>query len=179
MKEIWKDIKGYEGLYQVSNLGNVKGIRRRGSCGGILKPDIKEFSGYLRVTLCKNNKTKRFQIHRLVLEAFVGPRPSDNHFGMHKDNNTGNNIYTNLSWGTPQENSDHRTASGNNVSYNLPRGSKHYASKIKEDDIKIIFELHNSGISNKNIALKFNVNPSQIGRILNNLSWKHVKRTEV
>jgi len=172
MKEIWKDIKGYEGLYQVSNLGRVNGVRRQGSCGGILKPDKKKISGYLRVTLCKNNKTKRFQIHRLVLEAFIGPRPSDNHFGMHKDNNPENNIYTNLKWGTPQENSDHRTASGNNIGAHL--GNKHHYAKAKEEDIPKIRKLIKENVPIRIIAQKFNLSTGIIYHIKDGSCWGHI-----
>ena len=64
--EQWKDIKGYEGLYQVSNLGRVKTIKTNK-----IRKLEKVRSGYLRVMLCKNNKSERFLVHRLVAEAFI------------------------------------------------------------------------------------------------------------
>jgi len=63
--EFWKDIKGYEGLYQVSNVGQVKSLIRN----KLLKPEIR--GGYLRVCLHKENKRKKIFIHRLVAEAFL------------------------------------------------------------------------------------------------------------
>jgi hypothetical protein len=70
MNEIWKDIKGYEGLYQVSNTGKVKSlILYSGMRGRILKTD-KDKSGYYRVTLSKSSKITRFLVHRLVASAF-------------------------------------------------------------------------------------------------------------
>lgn len=63
MIEEWRDIRGYEGLYQVSNLGRVKSIPREKTKGGILKP-LKDTTGYLSVNLYKNGKIKRCKIHR-------------------------------------------------------------------------------------------------------------------
>ena len=82
--EVWEDIEGYEGYYQVSNKGNVKSVDRvvnqysfskNKFCdyiykGNILKPDL--CKDYSRVTLSKDNKTKRFFVHQLVLKTFVG-----------------------------------------------------------------------------------------------------------
>lgn len=65
IEEIWKDIKDYEGLYQVSNFGNVKRVR-----SNILKNQIRK-DGYEYVTLCKHNKRSKFLVHRLVAEAFL------------------------------------------------------------------------------------------------------------
>lgn len=65
MEEIWKDIKGYEGLYQVSNCGRV-----RNSKGRILK-QRKDKYGYFVIKLCKNNKHKHFLVHRLVASTFI------------------------------------------------------------------------------------------------------------
>ncbi len=97
--EIWKDIRGYESLYQVSNLGRVKSIPREGTKGGFLKPSISK-SGYLCVTLSKNNKTKRFPIHRLVANNFLEVN--------HKDGNKLNNKLNNLEFVTKSQNILHR-----------------------------------------------------------------------
>ena len=71
MNEIWKDIEGYEGLYQVSNFGNVKSLNyKRSGREKILKPS-KDNDGYLHVNLCKNNNQKGFTIHRLVAKTFI------------------------------------------------------------------------------------------------------------
>lgn len=66
MEEIWKDIKDYEGLYQISSLGRVKSFYKN----KILKPRVKE-NNYLIVSLYKEGKDKKFYIHRLVAEAFI------------------------------------------------------------------------------------------------------------
>ena len=93
MEEIWKDKKGYEGHYQVSNWGRVKSIKFGKE--KILKL-IKDKDGYLQVTLCKNNIKKVYKVHRLVAEAFI-----DNTDNLpqvnHKDENKLNN---NVRYGT-------------------------------------------------------------------------------
>ena len=103
MKEIWKDIKDYEGLYQVSNWGEVKSMNYNHSGKEkILKPGTYK-SGYLYVVLYKNNKRKHFSIHRLVAEAFLEiPEDIKQYIGTvylqvnHKDENKQNNNVENL-----------------------------------------------------------------------------------
>jgi hypothetical protein len=92
-KEIWKDIPGYIGLYQVSNWGNVKSLLRGGR---ILKNDI-SICGYYRVTLYLNNKSKHMKVHKLVAMAFLGHIPNGhNEVVNHIDNNPLNNNLNNL-----------------------------------------------------------------------------------
>ena len=102
MKEIWKDIPGYEGLYQISNLGNVKSLPRKVNkrkCEEIIKVPTISNKGYYRISLCKNGKIKYYAIHRLVAEAFIS-----NHNNLpcvnHKDCNKQNNNVDNLEWCT-------------------------------------------------------------------------------
>lgn len=106
MKEIWKDIEGYEGLYQISNLCNVKKI----SSGRILK-QCKNAYGYLKVGLNKNGKQKVFCIHTLVARAFI-PNPENKSQVNHKDGNKTNNNINNLEWVTQQENLAHAFKTG-------------------------------------------------------------------
>ena len=94
MKEIWKDIKDYEGHYQVSNLSRVKSIKFGKE--RILKP-VTDRHGYLIVGLWKNNKQKTYKVHRLVAEAFI-PNPYNLPQVNHKDENPLNNNVNNLEW---------------------------------------------------------------------------------
>ena len=107
MKEIWKDIPGYEGMYQVSNLGRVKSLGRASEIGRNLKTKIlkqtAEDKGYMKVGLRKNNKIRTVRVHRLVAEAFVG-NPQGLPEVNHKDENKANNTYTNLEWCTTKYN---------------------------------------------------------------------------
>ena len=96
MQEIFKDIKGYEGLYQISNIGTIKSAR------GFLTP-TDNGNGYLIVGLSKGGKRKNFYIHRLVAEAFID-NPNNKTVVNHKDYNKKNNNANNLEWLTQKEN---------------------------------------------------------------------------
>jgi hypothetical protein len=110
MQEKWKDIKGYEGCYQVSNLGRVRSLTRkvktfngyRTTQGKILKP-LKTNRNYYRVDLKQNQKNKYVSIHRLVAEAFI-PNPNNYSVVNHIDCDTSNNRAENLEWCTQSYN---------------------------------------------------------------------------
>lgn len=122
MKEIWKPIAGYEGHYEVSNLGNIKSLNKRHK-GNLLAPQ-RNHKGYLRVNLWKNNKKKIRMIHRLVAEAFL-LNPNNYKQINHKDGNKENNCITNLEWCTAKHNMEHAYKSGlNKGTRNHPRKSK-------------------------------------------------------
>ena len=102
--EIWKDVVGYEGYYQVSNKGNVKTIERTVRFGRqsrivpeIIKEKVPDKRGYLTVMLSKGNKVKNAKIHRLVAEAFI-PNPLNLPEVNHKDEDKTNNCVHNLEW---------------------------------------------------------------------------------
>lgn len=103
MEEIWKDIEGFEGLYQVSNFGRIKRV----TTGRILKGD-KNNDGYLRVKLYKNNTKSNKSIHRLVAEAFI-PNPENKPQVNHVNEDKTNNSLDNLEWMTAKENINHGT----------------------------------------------------------------------
>ena len=109
-EEVWRDVKGYEGLYQVSDQGRVKSLERKNSYGRtvkerILKPAFDGW-GYLIVTLCAGGKRKNLMVHRLVCEAFNDNRdekPEVNHINEIKTDNRA----CNLEWCTRRENLNH------------------------------------------------------------------------
>ena len=110
MKEIWKDIKGYEKLYQVSNLGNVRRIkfinnRTQKDKIKMLKL-IKDKKGYLKINLWKNNKSKMFLVHRIVAETFI-LNPNNLPQVNHKDENKSNNCVENLEWCSQKYNNNY------------------------------------------------------------------------
>lgn len=112
MIEIWKEIKGYEGLYEVSNLGNVRSFDRYGLSknnskrlikGRILKKQVdKDLYEYIGLTNL-NNERKYYRVHRLVAEAFI-PNPDNLPIINHKDEKPDNNCVDNLEWCTYQYN---------------------------------------------------------------------------
>lgn len=110
MEEIWKDIEGYKGLYQVSNFGRVKSLNYKGSGKeGIMKPQKNQFE-YLFVVLYKDGKRKNFKLHRLVASAFVkNDNPTDKTEINHLDENKENNHVSNLCWCTRKENCNYGT----------------------------------------------------------------------
>lgn len=108
MKEEWRDIIGYEGLYQVSNLGRVKSfLYHNGTNERIIKP-IRLKNGYYNVGLSKNKISKRIYIHRLVADAFI-PNPNNYPVINHKDENPSNNCVNNLEWCTQKYNMNYGT----------------------------------------------------------------------
>lgn len=102
MKEIWKDIKGYEGLYIISNTGKVKGLKYN----KLLKPVLQK--GYLYIHLCKNSKDRAYLLHRLVAQHFID-NPDNLPEVNHKDENKVNNDVSNLEWCTAKYNSNYGT----------------------------------------------------------------------
>lgn len=112
MEEIWRDIKGFEGLYQVSNMGRVKSFRKSKK---LCEPEeyiLKNYSannGYLQVYLYGHKKRKAPLVHRLVAEAFV-PNPNNYPHVNHKDENRSNNVADNLEWCTAAYNNEYGTA---------------------------------------------------------------------
>lgn len=109
MEEIWKDITGYEGLYQVSNLGRVKSLEKtRGRGKGHLYPEkilkgYKKRSGYIEIDLRKNGKSKKYKVHRLVAIHFCEGY-KEGLVVMHINNIKDDNRSCNLQWGTHSEN---------------------------------------------------------------------------
>ena len=103
--ENWKAVNGYEGLYEVSDKGRVKGLKRN----RILK-NIVDSLGYVRVSLCKENKIKAHKIHRLVAEHFL--KPSEYKVVNHIDGNKKNNSVENLEWCNASQNRKHACDTG-------------------------------------------------------------------
>jgi hypothetical protein len=97
-KQIWKDVKGYEGIYKVSNTGLIKNIKRN----KILATRT-TYDKYLRINLNKNGNKKTFKIHRLVADAFI-PNPHNKPTVNHIDGNKQNNMLDNLEWMTFKDN---------------------------------------------------------------------------
>jgi len=116
MQEIWKDIPNYQGIYQISNFGNIKSLSFGAKNKKITnKPKILKSSpsncGYYKIQLYKNGKSKMFYIHRLVAEIFI-PNPQNKPQVNHKDGNKSNNHISNLEWCSAKENTNHALLNG-------------------------------------------------------------------
>lgn len=112
MNEKWYPIKEFEGLYEISNLSNIRSLPRNGTINNkkILKQTIDK-NGYHTVTLHKNNKTKIFKVHRLMGINFI-PNYENKSQINHIDGNKSNNLIENLEWCTPKENIRHSCRTG-------------------------------------------------------------------
>ena len=102
MNEVWKNIDGYEGKYQISNLGRVKSLQRWSGTKyynreQILNNYVNKKNGYVYVYLTKNNKSKNIRLHKIVANAFI-LNPNNLPQINHKDGNKQNNYFENLEW---------------------------------------------------------------------------------
>lgn len=174
--EIWKSIKGYESIYEVSSKGRVRSLDRV-SRNGFVKTNLKgkmlsisNSERYSNVGLSKDSKTKNFKVHRLVAIAFI-PNPENKPEVNHKDGNKTNNILDNLEWNTKAENQKHAFDNGL-----LVTGVSTYNSVLTESIVLAIRRLHriNPKVNKLKISKKLNVSNSLIHNIINRVKWKHI-----
>jgi len=160
--EVWKDIQGFEELYQISNLGRVKSLKKsmnRKNSILILKNKTTP-TGYIYVNIYKNKKCYTKYIHRLVAQYFIFNSNEYNEVN-HIDGVKNNNSINNLEWCSHKFNIQHALYNGL-----IKTGSKNKLSVITEDQLIEINELK-FFMSQKEISLKFNVSEMTISRILN------------
>lgn len=160
MTEEWRWVPGYEGMYEVSDRGRV---RRNGR---VLSPGPHK-QGYTRFNLCKDSLRRPFMGHQLVLLAFVGPRPAGQET-RHLDGNPSNNHLANLRYGVPADNGADRVSHGTQR-----RGQQSPRAKLTENDVRFI-RSRGHGMRQVDLAAKFGVSPTCIGRVLQKRLWRHV-----
>lgn len=177
MDEIWKNIAGYNGFYQVSNLGRVKSTGGwRGNC--LRKEKIRKLGktkdGYLKVRLLYRGKDVTASVHRLVAEAFI-PRIKGKDTVNHIDGNKENNHVDNLEWADRTEQLNHAYRLNLKVAR---RGIDNCNSKLTIDEIRAIrkeYKPYTRGRSTVALAKKYGVTDRVIGLVVNNRSYKNVK----
>lgn len=154
--EIWKDIEGWEGIYQVSNLGRIKKIL--GKKEKILS--LYTTGGYYGVSFRKPNVHKHYRVHRLIAQAFI-PNPENKPFINHIDGNKKNNALSNLEWCTHQENITHAF-----------RILEHGNMKLSMEDVESIRNLEINSMNVKAISKQYNVDYQVVAHLLKNESYK-------
>lgn len=163
-KESWVPVIGYEGLYEVSDLGRFRSLTRPNKPEGVVSQREKT-GGYLNVSLCKDGVKKEYRSHKIMLESFRCPE-SNNAQVNHINGVKTDNRLENLEWSTPSKNSLHRSrVLGKN------RGEYHGLSKLSEDSVLEIVRLRALGASQKFVATVFGVSKHTIYCIENGITW--------
>ena len=169
MEEIWKEIENYNGVYFVSNLGNVKSVDhyckgRLGSgkqTGRILKQSLCN-KGYLRVSLSNNKKRFSTGAHRLVAKAFI-PNPKNKPQVNHINGVKTDNRVENLEWVTNKENQIHAIKNGL-IIHNY--GEKHHMSKLTNSQVLTARRMHELGWDNITFSNHYNISAAAMSKIL-------------
>ena len=176
--ERWKDIKGYEGQYQVSDLGRIRSLDRlvnvgqsntkRRIRGCILNPGHSSH-GHQHVTLCDGSGSRKTAlVHQKVIEAFVGPRPKGQEV-CHNNGNAKDNRLSNLRYDTHKNNQAQRKEHGTH----LP-GEENPWSKLTNDQVLEIVKLYNQGNSSKDIGNLFGIDRHHVLVIIRGEAWSHI-----
>jgi hypothetical protein len=184
VREVWKPILGYGGLYEVSDLGNVRSLDREVTIrapsytcksrikGRVLKPGRKTTpygATYFTVDLCRDGKISHCYIHILVAKTFLGDR-SDTMEVNHKHGNTTDNRLSELEWMTRKDNAIHARRVLRKC-----LGEKAGRAKLKEEQVLEIRERHRTtGATPLAMAPEYDVHVCTIQRILANTRWRHI-----
>ncbi len=175
IQEIWKDVVGYEGYYQVNNKGKVKTFRVGTKCNsGILNPFINN-SGYQVVRLTdKDGKRKSFLVHRLVALMFITKSLDILNEVNHINGNKFDNNPTNLEWINHFDQMQHAHKNGL-IDYSKRRGEKCWKAKLTNEQVKEIRSKHIPWkVSFTDLACEYHVSRGAIASIMGRKSWKDI-----
>lgn len=177
MTEIWKDIEGYDGFYQVSNEGRIKSTG--GTCGTcerkekIRTPSITK-DGYVKVRLLRSGKDKTERVHRLVAAAFV-PNPDGKDTVNHIDGNKTNNRSENLEWVDRSEQMLHAYKIGLKRSRTGVNNSNAKLTDKQVEEIRSLYVPQSTEFGTVALGKKYGVTNRVIGLIVKGLAYKNVK----
>jgi hypothetical protein len=167
--EEWRPVVGYEGIYEVSNLGRVKRIRTA-TCtqAGLILRTNPQWHGYHLVSLYLSGVQKVISVHRVVARVFHGPC-SDGHEVNHIDGDKANNAASNLEYITRAQNLAHADQMGL-----TRRGVLNGKAKLTDDDIRLIRSAPTTHGMQSILARRYGVRQGVIWNIINRKAWKHV-----
>ena len=176
MIEVWKDVIGYEGIYEVSNLGIIRSVERYDYSGHKRKAKTIAFvidrDGYAKVHLCLCGKARYHFVHRIVATAFID-NPENLPQINHKDENKKNNKAENLEWCTAKHNINY--GKRNALVADAQYGEKAHSSKLTQEDVNKIRQQYEPRSKENNmikLAKQYGISESQVWRIINNKRWK-------
>lgn len=170
--EEWKDIAGYEGLYQISNLGRIKSFHKWRGNKEYITNGYPNKDGYMKIDLIKNGKKQVKSIHTLVLNTFLGIQPNKD--CNHKNGVKFDNHLENLEYCTKSENVKHAYSNLGKVS--TLRGENNWTSKITENDAREIKRLYATGkYLQREIGQIFDITQAAVSLIVTEKNWKHLK----
>lgn len=170
--EEWRQVVGYEGLYEVSNWGRIRGVAQgQGRRPGRLLSPYTNRKGYLCVDLTKEKINKTCQVHRLVTATFLGPCPLNKQVD-HINGDKTNNTLKNLRYLTPRENNDAAIAR-RGPPWRAP-GEKNPAAKLTAAQIIEIRRLHLEGMTQVALAKEFGVTQAAVWYIVRGKHWKTI-----
>lgn len=171
--EEWRSIRGFEGVYEVSNRGRVRGLDRVLSDGrrypGRMLALKTSKSGHINVRLCNGGVHVWAWVHRLVLDAFVGPAPAGM-VGAHNNGVPNDNRPENLRWDTHSGNDADKIIHGT-----MTNGHRNGNSKLTELDVILIHHQNSAGRLGRDIASDLGVTPANVSSILRRKTWKHIE----
>lgn len=169
-EEIWKPVPGYEGKYEVSNIGNIKSAKT----GKLLKPQ-NSGNGYFKVRLSRNGQVFGAWVHRLVAAAFI---PNENNLPVvdHKDGNKKNNAVDNLEWCTQKENSSRAFEKGFTPKAPVFHGELHPNHVLSEKQVSEIKALYaTKAYSQRQLAKRYGISQKTVNMIVTNRAWKEIQ----
>jgi hypothetical protein len=178
MSERWLPVVGYEGLYEVSDMGRVRGVERlvwnkggRAARWQRVRAVVKSpwMGGpYPIIRLCKDGKKFTVPVHRLVAEAFLGP-PPEGHEVCHCEGVAIGDMVSNLYWGTRKQNMEDGVRHGTSR-----RGVRNPHAKLTPENVEIIRQQRAAGVKLAVIAAQFNVSAGAASLAARRITWGYI-----